>query len=105
MNAKEYYEKTKKVGTYEQNFSGWDMIKFAEAYHAEKIRSDNISEILGIDVDELTQYVDVALRIHKIQLSLNILETTIKCLELVYKTKGLATIDEVLAINKEKNKQ
>ena len=32
LTPEEFYKKEKRVGTYEQNFSGWDMIKFAQAY-------------------------------------------------------------------------
>lgn len=47
---------------------------------------------------ERLDYLDVALRIHKIQVSKEILEITVKCLDLVDKSKGEATLDEVLAL-------
>lgn len=43
MTAEEFYKKEKNIGTYEQNFSGLDMIKFAEKY-AEQLRLHSVSE-------------------------------------------------------------
>jgi hypothetical protein len=48
--------------------------------------------------NERLEYLDVALRIHKIQVSREILEITVKCLDLVDKSKGKATLDQVLLL-------
>ena len=39
MSAEEFYKQEKKVGTYEQGYCGWDMIKFAEAYHKSRVEA------------------------------------------------------------------
>ena len=49
------------------------------------------------------KYVDLALRINKIQLSEQILKTTIACIDLVDKSKGKATLDQCLILNKKEN--
>ena len=40
MSAEEFYKQEKKAGTYKQGFCGWDMIKFAEAYHKSKVEAE-----------------------------------------------------------------
>lgn len=51
--------------------------------------------------EERLNYVDCALRINNIQLSKQILETTLACVDLVDKTKGKATLDVALKITKQ----
>ncbi|EAQ49586.1 hypothetical protein [Leeuwenhoekiella blandensis] len=52
---------------------------------------------------ERLDYVDCALRINNIQLSEQILKTTLACVDLVDKSRGKATLDECLIINKKEN--
>lgn len=48
-------------------------------------------------------YIDCALRINNIQLSEQILKTAIACIDLVDKSKGKATLDQFLILNKKEN--
>ena len=52
---------------------------------------------------ERLDYVDCALRINNIHLSEQILKTTLACVDLVDKSRGKATLDECLIINKKEN--